>query len=219
MGRGRRGKGSGGRNSYAKPDRFTQRAKAEGYLARSVYKLTEIQKRHRILRRGDRVVDLGCSPGSWLVWAQEQVGSAGSVVGVDIAEPGPVSVPVIVRDIFEVSAEELREAVGGPVQVLLSDMAPRTTGNTLGDHVRQLELAARAVELAQALLVPGGNLVIKLFDGEDAPGFVASVRPLFDKVKRQRPEAVRRESREFFLVGLGYKGRDLEEPCDRASTT
>lgn len=210
MARGKRGKGSGGgrTNTYAKPDRFTQRAKAEGYLARSVYKLVEIHKRHQIVRRGDRVVDLGCSPGSWLRWASEQVGPQGSVVGVDIAEPGPIDLPVVVQDIFEVTPDQLRELLGGPAQVVLSDMAPRTTGNVFGDHVRQIELAQRAVEIAQALLVPGGNLVIKVFDGEDAPGLVAAVRPLFDKVKRQRPEAVRRESREFFLVGLGYKGSD-----------
>jgi 23S rRNA (uridine2552-2'-O)-methyltransferase len=212
MGRGRRGKGGrGSGNSYAKPDRFTRQAKAEGYLARSVYKLAEMNKRHRILKQGDRVVDLGCSPGSWLVWAREQVGRNGSVVGVDIDEPGPVSVPVIVRDIFEVSAAELREAVGGQVQVVLSDMAPRTTGNVFGDHVRQLELAHRALDIAEELLVPGGHFVVKIFDGEDAPPFVTRARGLFDKVKRQRPEAVRKESREFFLVGLGFRGRSPEE--------
>ena len=112
---------------------------------------------------------------------------------------------VLVASITDVTADALREALGGPANVVLSDMAPRTTGNPLGDHVEQLELAQRAVELGCALLRTGGHLVIKVFDGEDAPAFVQGVRPHFDRVKRVRPEAVRRESREFFLVGTGKK--------------
>ena len=208
-GRGRsKGSKSGGRrNTYAKPDRFTRQAKAEGYLARSVYKLEELDRRFQLFRKGDRVVDLGCSPGSWLVWADERVGPKGHVVGVDIEEPGPTILEVIVRDIFDVPGSELRELLGGPANVVMSDMAPRTTGNLLGDHVRQIELATRALELARELLVPGGHFVVKVFDGEDAHAYVQSVRPYFDKVKRSRPEAVRKESREFFLVGTGYVGR------------
>jgi len=207
----RRGRGKGRRNSYATPDRFTRKAKAEGYLARSVYKLEELDRRFHVFSRGDKVVDLGCSPGSWLVWASERVGSGGAVVGVDIDEPGPVAHEVIVRDVFDVPAAELREALGGPADVVLSDMAPRTTGNQLGDHVRQIELASRALQLATELLRPGGALVVKVFDGEDAHGFVQSVRPHFGKVKRSRPEAVRKQSREFFVVALGYQPVDADE--------
>lgn len=203
-GRGRRG---GGRadNPYRKPDRFTVQAKEEGYAARSVFKLKELQERHRILRPGQRVVDLGCSPGSWLVYAAEVVGRSGVVVGVDVNEPTARPGPVIVKSVLEVTAEELQEALGGPADVVLSDMAPLTTGDPTGDHFVQIELAARARDLAIALLRPGGTFVCKVFDGQDAHPFVLSLRPRFAEIKRARPEAVRKNSREFFLVATGLR--------------
>lgn len=204
---GRRGR----RNPWARADRFTKKAKSEGYAARSVYKLSEIQTRFRVLAHGDRVVDLGCSPGSWSRYAIEQIGGRGCLVGVDIAEPEFAGGTFLHRSVMEVEPGSLLEALGGRANVVLSDMAPRTTGNPLGDHVDQIALAKRAVEIASAILEPGGHLVVKVFDGEDAYDFVQSVRPLFEKAKRTRPEAVRRESREFFLVALGFKGSTLEE--------
>jgi 23S rRNA (uridine2552-2'-O)-methyltransferase len=197
-------KGGGAKNPWSQADKFTKQAKAEGYLARSVYKLDEINKRFRIFQQGQRVADLGCSPGSWLVWAQEKVGKHGHVMGVDILEPGPVDVPFVVRDIFEVTPGDLMQALDGPADVVLSDMAPRTTGNTLGEHVRQIELATRALEIAKGILVPGGHFVVKVFDGEEAHAYVQSIRPHFEKVKRVRPEAVRQQSREFFVVAQGF---------------
>lgn len=201
-------KGSGKRNPWAKPDRFTQKAKAEGYAARSVYKLDEIQKRFRVLSQGARVVDLGCSPGSWSRFALQTIGGRGVLVAVDVEEPAFSGGTVLLRSVYEVTPEELLAALGGPADVVLSDMAPRTTGNLLGDHVDQLELAKRAFDLARAVLRPGGNFVVKVFDGEDAHAFVMSVRPSFDVVKRARPEAVRKESREFFLVCTGFRPGD-----------
>lgn len=200
MGRRRRGK----HNPYRRADHFTQQARSEGYAARSVYKLTEIQRRFQPLRPGGRVVDLGCSPGSWWRYAAQIVGPGGIVVGVDIDEPQTTPGPLILRSVLEVTPEEVREALGGPADVVLSDMAPRTTGDTFGDHVRQLELARRALLLAHALLQPGGTFVCKIFDGEDAPAFVAELRRSFGRVKRVRPEAVRQQSREFFVVATGF---------------
>lgn len=194
----------GRRNPWAKADRFTQKAKKQGYAARSVFKLDEINHRFRVIKQGDRVVDLGCSPGSWSRFVLERIGGRGELVGVDITPPEFSGGTVLVRSVMEVQPQELLDALGGKADVVLSDMAPRTTGNPLGDHVEQLVLANRAVELAREVLKSGGNLVIKVFDGEDAHAFVQSVRPSFDKVKRTRPEAVRRESREFFLVCLGF---------------
>lgn len=198
-------KPSAKRNPWAKPDRFTQKAKSEGYAARSVYKLDEIQLRFRVLSQGARVVDLGCSPGSWSRFVLEKIGGRGVLVGVDIEEPAFNGGTVLVRSVMEVTAEELLAALGGPADVVLSDMAPRTTGNLLGDHVDQLELAKRALDLARAVLKPGGHFVVKVFDGEDAHAFVMGVRPSFEVVKRARPEAVRKESREFFLVCTGFR--------------
>jgi 23S rRNA (uridine2552-2'-O)-methyltransferase len=191
-------------NPYRKPDRFTVEAKEQGYAARSVFKLREIQERLHILRSGQRVVDLGCSPGSWLVYAAEQVGSHGVVLGVDIEEPTARPGPVLVKSALEVTPQEILDALGGPADVVLSDMAPRTTGDPTGDHFVQIELATRALELATQVLVPGGTFVCKVFDGQDAHAFTTAVRARFDEVKRQRPEAVRQNSREFFLVGLRF---------------
>ncbi len=203
-----KGKGRGGGDNAYTGDRFTAKAKAEGYLARSVYKLQEIDERYRLFKKGQRVVDLGCSPGSWLVWVDERIGRTGKVLGIDILEPGPVGVPFLVQDIFETDPSVFREALGDDADVVLSDMAPRTTGDTFGDHVRQIELATRALEVAVALLKKGGHFVVKVFDGEDAHAYVTSIRPYFDKVKRVKPEAVRTQSREFFVVATGFVGRD-----------
>jgi len=199
MGRRRR------RNPYAKPDRFTRRAKEEGYQARSVYKLTEIQHRFRLLKRGQRVVDLGCCPGSWSTFALENIGPRGTLVGIDITEtalPGGVFLHKSIRDLAE---GELHEHLGGPADVVLSDMAPLTTGNALGDHVEQLELATLAADVADDILKPGGAFVCKVFDGEDAHAFVLRLRASYAKVKRVKPDAVRRTSREFFVVCEGRR--------------
>lgn len=193
-------------NPYRRPDRFTEQAKSEGYAARSVFKLKEIQDRHRLLRRGQKVVDLGCSPGSWSRLAAEVVGPSGLVVGVDIQEPEARFGPVIVASALDVTPAQLLEALGGPADVLLSDMAPNTTGDPTGDHFVQIELAQRALDLARAVLAPGGAFVAKVFDGTDAPGFVARVRAAFTETKRARPEAVRQNSREFFVVASGHRG-------------
>jgi 23S rRNA (uridine2552-2'-O)-methyltransferase len=151
---------------------------------------------------GQRVVDLGCSPGSWLAFAQERVGASGVVVGVDIEEVKVGGATVLVRSIFDVTADELRAALGGPAHVVLSDMAPRTTGDPFGDHVRQIELARAALSIAKELLAPGGAFVCKVFDGEEAKAFVDEVRRAFRETRRIKPEAVRTNSRELYVVGL-----------------
>lgn len=194
-------RGRGGKNPYT-GDKFTKRAKDEGYAARSVYKLEEIQRRFPILNRGMRVLDLGCHPGSWTRYAIERVGPSGKVVGLDFEETPLPGATFLHASIEDTTDAQFLEALGGPPDVVLSDMAPRTTGNPLGDHVRQLELAQLAVDVALRLLRPGGHLVVKVFDGEDAPAFVQGVRPHFGRVKRLRPEAVRQVSREFFLICL-----------------
>lgn len=189
--------------TYVGGDRFNKAARDEGYRARSVYKLTEAQRRFPFLAKGQRVLDLGCAPGSWAKYAKEQVGGNGVVVGVDLQHvPSLAGVSLLQADVFDVTPEQLLEALGGPPDVVLSDMAPNTTGDRFGDHVRQIEVARRALELAVALVKPGGSFFCKVFDGEEAHGFVTDVRASFGQVKRVRPEAVRRTSVEFFVLGL-----------------
>jgi 23S rRNA (uridine2552-2'-O)-methyltransferase len=194
------------RNSYKSGDRFNQKAKAEGYRARSVYKLSEIQRRFRPFKQGQRVIDLGCAPGSWSRYAQQQVGRRGAVVGIDLQEVASLAGCTLLQaDVYAITTAELLEHLGGPADLVMSDMAPNTTGDKFGDHVRQVEICRRALEVATEALTPGGHFICKVFEGEDAPGFVADVRKRFGKVKRIRPEAVRRESVEFFVLGMGFQ--------------
>ncbi len=155
-----------------------------------------------MLARGQRVVDLGCSPGSWSQYARQVIGGQGALLGVDLKEvPGYPGVQVV-GDMRALTGAQVRDALGGPPDVVLSDMAPYTTGTRLTDHVRQLELAQAAADLAVALLPPGGHFIVKVFDGEDAHGFAQGVRPYFEKVRRLKPKATRDVSVEFFLLGL-----------------
>jgi 23S rRNA (uridine2552-2'-O)-methyltransferase len=189
----------GPKNPY-QGDRWTKAAKDQGFLARSVFKLEEVDRRFRVLAPGMRVVDLGCFPGSWSQYALQRIGPKGTLVGVDLQAPTLPGGTWIARSVFEVEADELLAALGGPADLLLSDMAPATTGVTFSDHVRQIELARRALALAEAVVKPGGALVVKVFDGEEVPAFHEEVRRAFGKTRRVRPEAVRQVSREFFLL-------------------
>ncbi len=188
-------------------DHYTRRAKKENYPARSVYKLDEIQNKHRIIGKGDRILDLGCAPGSWLKFAAEQTGPGGRVVGVDlkpVTEQLPGNVTTIVGDIYEV-AQNPEEALGSRFAVVLSDMAPQTTGHKFSDAVRSFELCRTALAMADALLKPGGHFVCKIFQGEDFKAFCDDVKMRFDRMQIFKPQSSRKASREIFIIGLGKK--------------
>lgn len=185
---------------YKRADHWTKKAKAEGFAARSVFKLDEIHARFPLLG-GHTAVDLGCFPGSWSQWLVQR---GVRVVGVDLKQPA-LPGTWIVRSVLDVTAEELLEASAGPVDLLVSDMAPNTTGNRFSDHCMQVELARRALALAAAVLKPGGAFVAKVFEGEDAPAFVSEVQAHFRAFKRLKPEATRDRSVEFFVAGRGLK--------------
>jgi 23S rRNA (uridine2552-2'-O)-methyltransferase len=188
------------------PDHWNERAKKDGYAARSAYKLEEIQRRFRVIPRDPVVLDLGCAPGSWTQYLGRLTGYDGTVVGVDVQEVSGYPGTMIQASVFDVDAERILEALGGPADLVLSDMAPSTTGSRFTDHVRQIELAEAGRALAAQVLRPGGNFVVKVFDGEDAPAFVLRMRRDYDKARRVKPEATRKKSVEFFMVGLGRKG-------------
>lgn len=188
---------------YSRPDHYTRKAKAEGYAARSVFKLAELHERTGIVPRAGRAIDLGCFPGSWSKWLIER---KLTLVGVDLNEPAFGGATWIVRSVMDVTGEELLEKLGGPADLLVSDMAPSTTGNRFTDHCRQLELARRALNLCAPCLKPGAGFVTKVFDGEDAPEFQKEVQAQFQNVRRIKPDATRDRSVEFFLVASGFKG-------------
>jgi 23S rRNA (uridine2552-2'-O)-methyltransferase len=186
-------------------DHYTRQAQKEHYPARSVFKLAEIQKKHRIIAPGDRVLDLGCAPGSWLLYAAQQTGPGGILVGVDLT-PVTVSMPANVRTIIG-DIYELRQTAdqhfGSGFQVVLSDMAPSTTGDKSGDAARSFELCQAALAVADALLRTGGHFVCKIFQGEDFKIFSDQVKTRFDRMHIFKPQSSRKASREIFIIGLG----------------
>ncbi len=186
---------------YTYADSWTRRAKAQGYAARSVFKLDEIEARHRVLpAAGSAAVDLGCFPGSWSRWLIER---GLRVAGVDLQAPQLSGGTWITASVLDVEADALRAALGGEAPLLVvSDMAPNTSGDRFVDHVRQITLADRALTLAQELLPAGrGAFVVKVFDGGDAPAYTRRVQDAFEEVRRIKPDATRNRSIEFFLVG------------------
>lgn len=197
----------GNRRAPRWQDHYTRRAQKERYPARSVYKLAEIQKKHRILVKGDRVLDLGCAPGAWLLYAAEQVGNRGFVLGVDL---NPVTVPLpgharaITGDV-RMLQETAAHSLDGGFQVVLSDMAPATTGDKSGDAARSFELCGAALAVADALLQRKGRFVCKIFQGEDFQVFCDQVKARFDRMHIFKPQSSRKASREIFVIGLGKK--------------
>ena len=184
-------------------DSWTQKAKDKGYAARSVFKLEEIEQRFKILKGCQRVLDLGCAPGSWSHFVRKNRPKA-KILGIDLKEVLNFPDEFIKADIRDVSAEKMIDMIGGKADIVLSDMAPNTTGNRLADHVRQLELARLALEVACLTLKKGGNFVVKVFDGEDIQQYYKDVQKHFAKVKRLRPKATRNTSVEFFMFGMGF---------------
>ncbi len=194
-------------------DFYYKKAKKEQYPARSVYKLEEAQKKYRFLRKGDAVLDLGCSPGSWSLYASEIVGLKGVVVGVDLKEvveqtsrPGGAEIHWFCHDIRDPELLPLVRAIRPRFKVLLSDMAPQTTGNRWTDHQKSISLCKKSLELSGILLHESGHFFCKAFQGEDFPEFVQEVKKVFQQVKIFKPKSSRTESREVFVLGMGYKG-------------
>lgn len=205
----RRGKGVAPWRKHQGDDRYFQQAKAEGYRARSAYKLLQIQERFDILHKGEVVVDLGAAPGSWSQVAAGIVGSTGRVIAVDLQPIEPIpGVMTLQGDITAPDVQErIAEAAGDLVDVVLSDAAPNTSGVRERDHALAVALVEAAFDVVQRVLKPGGSFVAKVFEGEDVPQLLARLRQHFVMVKPHCPRATRRESREVFLVCKGFKGK------------
>jgi len=205
-------KRSGG---YRRHDTFFRRARDQGFAARSVFKLDEIQQRIGLLRRGQRLLDLGCAPGSWLQLAGSIVGSGGRIVGVDlepITLPLPGWVSALCADVLTVEPAQLVETAGGRFDGLLSDLAPHTSGVRHADQARSLALVERAIEIAAATLVAGGFFVAKIFDGGDVPELLARLRQTAEQVRTVRPRATRSHSKEIYLVATGWRTAPPPQP-------
>lgn len=191
-------------------DSHYRRARAEGYRARSAYKLAELDRRFGLVRPGDFVIDLGAGPGGWLQVGLERVGPRGRVVGVDVAWIEPLAAPnvsLLQLDVREPAASRaVRDHLGRRADVVLSDLAPKLTGVRATDEARSAELVSATLDALGILLRPGGRLLMKLFMDAQYQAFLGRLRGEFAEVRSTRPAATRRGSAELYVVGLGYCG-------------
>jgi len=191
-----------------KPDYYWRKSKEEGYPARSVFKLQEIQQKHGPVKPAGRVLDLGASPGSWSMYLLDMLAGGGSVTGVDLNEPdGKLIARKNYRFLLgDFTSEEVEKRIreAGPFDVIVSDAAPSTTGNRTLDTARSAEIAGKVIEICERCLVPGGNCVLKIFQGGEEREVLARMRRLFTAAKAFKPRASRSDSMETYFIGLGF---------------
>lgn len=189
--------------NFSKKDYYTKKAKQENYPARSVYKLEEIDKKYNLIKEGDKVLDLGCAPGSWLIYIAKKIGEKGKVVGVDVVDLKikiPQNAIILKEDVMSFIPQGGREKY----DVVVSDLSPSTSGIDFIDVERSLEFCERALKIAQRVLNKGGNFVCKIFEGEGTDEFLKKVKQNFELAKKFKPKASRKWSREIYIVGKNY---------------
>jgi 23S rRNA (uridine2552-2'-O)-methyltransferase len=195
---------------YRRKDSFYTRAKAEGYRSRAAFKLLQLVQRTRLLRRGDRILELGAWPGGWLQVAAQHVGPTGRVVGVDLRPIDRLPekhVTTLVGDITDVEVQQqVVELCDGAVDVVLSDLAPKLSGVRDRDDAEAQALADCVLQVAERVLKPDGTLVMKRFMGDSLLRDVARLRALFQNLQLTRPQATRKESAEVYAVARGFRG-------------
>jgi 23S rRNA (uridine2552-2'-O)-methyltransferase len=194
--------------TYKPHDHYFKKAKQEGYRSRAAYKLLELQRRFRVMKPGDFVVDLGAAPGGWLQVAAEIVGPAGKVIGVDLQSIGNFRESNIILLQGDITSAEtyakIKELFVGPAHCVLSDLAPKLSGIRDADVTRCLELNLAALAVAAQLLRPGGSLLVKSFISDELQAFTLELKQYFSSVQRTRPEATRQGSSELYLLAKGF---------------
>jgi 23S rRNA (uridine2552-2'-O)-methyltransferase len=190
--------------AYNPKDYFFKKAKSENYAARSVFKIQEIDERFKIFKAGYNVLDLGAAPGSWSQYASEKIGRQGRVLGIDI-QPIKLTIPnavFITADLRDLNLDKIIADNGftPPFDMVLSDMAPKTTGIRITDQVRSMELCELALSTADRFLRPRGSFVCKLFHSEEFETFRKMLREKFGRVEILRPKSTRKESKEIFFI-------------------
>jgi 23S rRNA (uridine2552-2'-O)-methyltransferase len=188
-------------------DPYVRRAKAEGYRSRAAYKLLELDERFGLLKGVDAVIDLGIAPGGWSQVVRRRSPKA-KVVGIDLLPTDPIDgVTILEMDFMDDAAPEtLREALGGPADLVLSDMAANTVGHPQTDHLRTMGLVEAGMEFAAEVLRPGGAFVAKVLAGGADSNLVADLKRLFTTVKHAKPPASRKDSSEWYVIAQGFKG-------------
>jgi 23S rRNA (uridine2552-2'-O)-methyltransferase len=188
-------------------DSYRRQARAEGFLSRAIYKLKAIDEKYRLFRRGQRVLDLGCSPGSWLQYIALRIGPEGLALGVDLEVPQvSLAHPLyfVHGDALSLDFEAIR-AQSPYFDVIVSDLAPKTSGIKGVDQQRSLELAQRAWGVAQELLAPGGHFLVKIFEGPDSVGLATQLKRAFRQFHRIKPAGSRPASKECYLLGVSKR--------------
>lgn len=202
-------------NPYAKADSKTLAAKKQGFPARSVFKLEEIDQRVHLLKQGQKIVDLGAAPGSWSMYAAGKVGPRGHVLAIDLQELRVgvgANATIVQGDAFDIGSDLYLQH--GPFDVVLSDMAPSTTGTRDADQFRSFELCMKAIDVAIAHGAKGSSFVGKIFMSDEFQQARAALRAGWTEVKTIRPEGTRTNSSEVFLVAIGKKtGPTLAAPA------
>jgi 23S rRNA (uridine2552-2'-O)-methyltransferase len=197
-------------------DPFVAAARREGYRSRAAFKLIDLDDRFHFLKPGASVLDLGAAPGSWTQVAVDRVNGGrpggGRVVAVDVSEmEGLSGAEVLHLDVLDAEAPaRLREAVGGAVDVVMSDMAAPATGHRQTDHLRVVALAEAALDIALQLLEPGGSFVAKVYQGGAERDLLTALKRRFVRVRHAKPEASRKESAEVYVVAQGFRGAETE---------
>lgn len=201
-----------GSNSRSQADFYSQKAKREGYPARSVYKLEEIQQKFSLMKKGDTVLDIGAAPGSWTLYVHRKIlKGSGRITAVDLKpitdslSPLPETVTAFTGDAF--NEENRKEILSlGPYDTVISDAAPSTTGNRSVDTLRSEGLVESILTLLPVMLKPEGNLVMKIFQGGGQQAILKQMRSMFKTTKNLKPKACRKDSFETFLIGLHFLG-------------
>jgi len=189
-------------------DPFVAEAQRLGYRSRAAFKLLQLDERFHLLAPGRRVVDLGCAPGGWAQVTAQLVGPKGKVIGIDLNPTDSVPGATILQGDFRDpdTADRVREALGGPVDLVLSDMAAPATGHAATDHLRIVALAEDAFAFAETILKPGGVFVAKVFQGGAEGELLAALKRAFAEVRHAKPAASRAESAETYVVAKGFRG-------------
>ncbi len=190
-------------------DPYVQAARREGWRSRAAFKLIELDDRFHLIRRGARVLDLGAAPGGWTQVAVRR--GAGIVVGIDLLTMDPVPGATLIQGDFQDPAmpARLAETLGGSADLVLSDMAPNTTGHAATDHVRIIALAELALDFATTILAPGGSFVCKVFQGGSERRMLERMKRVFAQVRHAKPPSSRKESSELYVVATGFRGTIL----------
>ncbi|MFH1129620.1 MAG: RlmE family RNA methyltransferase [Patescibacteria group bacterium] len=187
-----------------KEEYYTLKAKQDKYPARSVYKLQQIDEKFNLFKKNDKVLDLGCAPGSWLLYASRKIGEKGAVTGVDL-EDLKTEIPSNAT-FLKLDVSNFGNSITKKFNVIMSDMAPNTSGDHSVDVQRSIELCEMALEIAKVSLNKGGNFLCKIFEGEGIQEFFKKMEQSFSFVKRYKPLASRSESREIFIIGKNFNG-------------